>query len=343
VETVVQLAGWVVITVIVTLLVVNVGFRLWRQRSGAPLARTSHEVISFPTLPTRNTTALITIAAILLSALIASVLDSAGFYQDIFESASPFLIGIVVGVVVAGLSGIALGIPVLGLRGDYLAIVTLGFGEIIRLMLTNQRDFTGGPHGILEIPRPLPDGATGAVTHLWMVYLVFIGAGLVAFFSMRLKKSRMGRAWSAMKSDETIAQSMGINLVQSKLTAFAIGAAFAGIGGVLFAARQRNIYPSDFRLDVSIEVLSLVIIGGMGSIPGVIMGAVALIGVPEVLRELSTYRILVFGALLVTMVIIRPSGLLPEPPAQLQERARALVRKHPPQPRQQEGQYDTAK
>ncbi|RPJ00680.1 MAG: hypothetical protein EHM39_04495, partial [Chloroflexi bacterium] len=343
VEMVVQLAGWVVITVIVTLVVVSVGLRLWRQRSNIPLARNSRDVIAFPTLPTRNVTALITISAVVLSALVAAVLDNAGLYQEIFESASPFLIGIMVGVVVAGLSGIALGIPVLRLRGDYLAIVTLGFGEIIRLMFTNLRDFTGGPRGILQIPRPLPDGASGAVTYLWMVYLVFIGAGLVAFCSLRLNKSRMGRAWSAMRSEETIAQSMGINLIQTKLSAFAIGAAFAGVGGVLFAANQQNIYPSDFNLSVSIDVLSLVIIGGMGSIPGVIMGAVALIGVPEMLRELETYRILVFGALLVTMVIIRPSGLLPEPPIQLQARARALVHKHSPQPRQQEGQYDTAK
>ena len=128
-----------------------------------------------------------------------------------------------------------------------------------------------------------------------------------------------------MRSDETIAQSMGVNLVQTKLMAFAIGAAFAGIGGVLFAARQRNIYPADFDLNVSITVLSLVIIGGMGSIPGVIMGAIVLIGIPEMLRELATYRILAFGALLVAIVIIRPEGLLPAPPAQLQERARQLI------------------
>jgi branched-chain amino acid transport system permease protein len=163
------------------------------------------------------------------------------------------------------------------------------------------------------------------VTYLWLVYLVFMGAGLVAFFSTRLRRSRTGRAWSAMSSNEDNAQSMGINLVQSKLTAFAIGAAFAGIGGVLFAARQRNIFPNDFKLDVSIQVLSLVIIGGMGSIPGVIMGAIALIGVPEVLRELSTYRILAFGALLVVMVIIRPEGLLPQPPPPLGERGRKLA------------------
>jgi branched-chain amino acid transport system permease protein len=128
-----------------------------------------------------------------------------------------------------------------------------------------------------------------------------------------------------MKSDEDIAESMGVHLVQTKLAAFAIGAAFAGIGGVVFAARQRNIYPSDFNLEVSIQVLSLIIIGGMGSVPGVIMGAIVLIGVPEVLRELETYRILVFGALLVTMVIILPKGLLPAPLVQLQDRARELA------------------
>ncbi len=330
VETVKQLAGSMVTTVFLTLIVVYVGVWLWRQLGGVTKkSEGDRALIGFPALPTRNVTALITIAAILISAIVALILESFGFYEDLFQHASPFLIGVIVGTIVAGLSGIALGIPVLRLRGDYLAIVTLGFGEIIRLMFTNLRDYTGGPQGILEIPRPLPDGATGAVTYLWMVYLVFFGAGLVALVSIRLKQSRVGRAWSAMRSDEDIAQSMGINLVQSKLMAFAIGAAFAGIGGVIFAARQRNIYPKDFDLNVSIEVLSLVIIGGMGSIPGVVMGAIALIGVPEVLRELSTYRIMVFGALLVTMVIIRPKGLLPAPAEQLQARARELAAKLP--------------
>jgi branched-chain amino acid transport system permease protein len=268
---------------------------------------------------------LLTAIAVAVSLVVAMLLDHSGLYHRLFDSASPFLIGVIIGVVVSGLAGILLGIPVLRLRGDYLAIVTLGFGEIIRLLFNNLRDYTGGPQGVLQIPRPLPANASGPVTYLWLVYLVFIGAGLVAFFSTRLRRSRTGRAWSAMRSDEDIAQSMGINLVQSKLTAFAIGAAFAGLGGVLFAARQRNIFPNDFKLDVSIQVLSLVIIGGMGSIPGVIMGAIALIGVPEVLRELSTYRILVFGALLVVMVIIRPEGLLPEPPPPLGERGRKLA------------------
>lgn len=325
-EMVIKLAGWIPITVIVTLLVVLVGVRWWQRRNAdhRPWAHRP-SLVRFPAHPGNSVATLLTVIAIVLSVIVASALEGTAIYERLFHSASPFVIGIIVGIVAGMLSGIMLGIPVLRLRGDYLAIVTLGFGEIIRLLFTNLRDYTGGPQGVLEIPRPLPAGATGPVGYLWMVYLVLFGVGIIAFFSTRLRQSRIGRAWSAMKSDEDIAQSMGINLVQTKLTAFAIGAAFAGLGGVLFAARQRNIYPNDFRLDVSIEVLSLVIIGGMGSIPGVIMGAIALIGVPEVLRELATYRILVFGALLVAMIILRPEGLLPAPTAQLRERARALV------------------
>ena len=326
-EVVMRLAGWVPVTVIVTLVVTYLGIKIWRRRP--PVERRPWErqrpLIPYSGRPGGNITALITVSAILLSALVASLFERSGAYDWLFANVSPFMVGLLVGTIMSLLASLALGIPLLRLRGDYLAIVTLGFGEIIRLLFTNLRDYTGGPQGVLEIPRPLPQGATGAVGYLTMVYLVLIGVGLIAFFSLRLKQSRTGRAWSAMKSDETIAQSVGIHLVQSKLTAFAIGAAFAGIGGVLFAARQRNIYPSDFRLEVSIEVLSVVIIGGMGSVPGVIMGAIALIGVPEVLRELETYRIMVFGALLVTMVILRPAGLLPAPINQLRERASALT------------------
>jgi len=326
-EMVIKLAGWIVVTVVVTLIVVFVGLRLWQRRQA--MRRIAIEdrptLIRLPARPAYNTTFLLTVIAVITSLVVAVLLDHSSLYHRLFDRASPFLIGLIVGVIVSGLAGILLGIPVLRLRGDYLAIVTLGFGEIIRLLFNNLRDYTGGPQGVLQIPRPLPENASGPVTYLWLVYLVFIGAGMVAFFSMRLKRSRTGRAWSAMRSNEDIAQSMGIHLVQSKLTAFAIGAAFAGLGGVLFAARQRNIFPNDFKLDVSIQVLSLVIIGGMGSIPGVIMGAIALIGVPEVLRELSTYRILVFGALLVVMVIIRPEGLLPEPLPSLGEQGRRLA------------------
>ena len=307
--------------------VVAAGLWWWRRshraraqtRSGRP------PLVDAPARPTAGQSVLLVTLAVGASALAAALLDGSSLYQSFFSGASPFLVGLAVGVLVSGIAGILLGIPVLRLRGDYLAIVTLGFGEIIRLLFNNLRDFTGGPQGVLQIPRPLPEGLSGSATYLSLLYLVLLGAAMIAFFSGRLKQSRTGRAWSAMRSDEKIAQSMGVNLIQSKLLAFAIGAMFAGIGGVLFAARQRNIFPGDFRLDVSIEVLSLVIIGGMGSIPGVIMGAIVLIGLPEVLRELSTYRILVFGALLVTMVIIRPRGLLPEPPTELSDRARRLA------------------
>jgi branched-chain amino acid transport system permease protein len=334
-EMVVTLTTWTFITLIVATLVIYAGLYFWRERRrAAPNPPTSsssepshHMLLDLPARPTTGVTILLTVLAVVCSVIVALIMDATGFSDVLFGAASPFLIGLLAGVIVAALAGILLGIPVLRLRGDYLAIVTLGFGEIIRILFNNLRDYTGGPQGVLQIPRPIPGDASGPATYLTLMYLVLLGMGLVAFFSMRLRHSRTGRAWSAMSSDEDIAQSMGVNLVQSKLMAFAFGAAFAGIGGVLFAARQQNIFPKDFNLDVSIEVLSLVIIGGMGSIPGVIMGAIVLIGIPETLRDLKSYRILVFGALLVAMVIIRPKGLLPEPEAQLQDRAKELSRK----------------
>ena len=196
------------------------------------------------------------------------------------------------------------------MRGDYLAIVTLGFGEIIRLIMNNQTELTGGAQGILQIQPPEIFGFV-INTPLRFYYLIFIGAVLVAFVTARLNNSRIGRAWIAMREDEDVAQAMGINTVNYKLLAFATGAAFAGLAGLIFAARQRNIFPADFGLLVSIEALSLIIIGGMGSIPGVIAGAVALKGLPELLRALQEYRLLIYGALLVVMMLVRPEGLLP--------------------------------
>jgi ABC-type branched-subunit amino acid transport system permease subunit len=325
---VVQLAGWVVITVLVALLVVTVGLRLWNSRRTTQRQTNDPghpSLITLPERPSFGVSVLLVVIAIGTSLVAASLLDGSALYKNLFGGVSPFLVGLVIGVLVSAMSGIALGIPVLRLRSDYLAIVTLGFGEIIRLLFNNLREYTGGAQGILQIPSALPADSFGSVTYLNMTYLVFVGAGLVAFLSNRLRQARIGRAWNAVRSDEDIAQSMGINLVQTKLLAFAIGAGFAGLGGVLFAARQSNAIPTDFQLNVSIQVLSLIIIGGMGSIPGVIIGAIALIGIPEILRELETYRILVFGALLIVMVIIRPAGLLPEPPTQLRARARELV------------------
>jgi len=159
-----------------------------------------------------------------------------------------------------------------------------------------------------------------------LLYIVLIGCLLVALLSLRVKSSRLGRAWGALKSDEDIAQAMGINLVNAKVLAFAIGAGFAGIGGVIFAARQANIFPDNFTLQVSINILALVIIGGMGSVPGVVVGALVLIGIPESLRVFEAYRILAFGGLLVAMMLLRPGGLLPQQPLRLEERAKQLRR-----------------
>ena len=238
---------------------------------------------------------------------------------------SGFLIAIVVALLTGAFAGIMLGFPVLRLRGDYLAIVTLGFGEIISLALKNLDSTTGGPSGALGVPKPVPDGTSVPVSNLVLLYLSIVGAFVVIIFSTNLRNSRIGRAWLAMRSDEDIAQAMGINLVNVKLLAFSIGASMAALAGMLFAARQNSIFPDDFNLEVSINVLSLVIIGGMGSVPGVVIGSIVLIGLPELLRPIEDYRIMAFGLLLIVTMVTRPEGLLPSPPPELEEHARELA------------------
>ncbi len=220
-----------------------------------------------------------------------------------------FWVALPIGIVMAALAGILLGIPVLRMRGDYLAIVTLGFGEIIRILSRSDllNDFSGGPRGVRAIAGPTLFGRPFN-SDVDYVYLILLAVILIIFVTNRLQNSRVGRAWIAMREDETVAQAMGINTLRHKLLAFAIGAAFAGLGGVLFAARNQFTGPEDHNLMVSINVLSVVIVGGMGSIPGVIAGAFALKGLPEVLRQLENYRVMAFGALLVVMMILRPEG-----------------------------------
>jgi branched-chain amino acid transport system permease protein len=217
-----------------------------------------------------------------------------------------------VAVLVSVLFGILLGFPVLSLRGDYLAIVTLGFGEIVRILALSDwlKPYEGGAQGVLFIPTPHIFGITFD-TPQKMYYLVVMGALLAAFVSIRLRDSRLGRQWMAMREDEDVAQAMGINLVQTKLMAFAIGAGFSGLGGAIFAARLGNVFPHSFNLLISINALSLIIVGGMGSIPGVIVGAIALVGLPELLREFQEYRLLIYGILLIVMMLNRPEGFLP--------------------------------
>ena len=233
-------------------------------------------------------------------------------------------------ILVAGLAGVLLGIPVLRLRGDYLAIVTLGFGEIIRLIvLSNEfKPLFGAAQGISNIPGPVIDlTAINAAWHfelgnaLNIYYVIFASVIVVAFIAIRLAGTRLGRAWRSMRADEDVAQAMGINLVRTKLLAFAIGAAFAGMGGAIFGSWLKGIFPNSFTLAVSINVLSLIIIGGLGSIPGVVLGALILIGLPEVLRELQDYRLLAFGILLVVTMVVKPEGLIPPPIRRLAEHA----------------------
>ena len=221
-----------------------------------------------------------------------------------------FWVGLPIAFLIGAFTGVLLGTPVLKLRGDYLAIVTLGFGEIIRLLVLNLRDYTGGPGGVLKVPAPVFFGLNLG-NPKGILYLAMALGVLVTIVTMRMHESRLGRAWVALREDEDVAEAMGINLISIKLLAFGSGAAFAGLSGAVYAARQVNIFPDNFALDVSINVLSLIIIGGIGSIEGVVLGSIALIGLPEILRSVSEYRIIAFGALLVVMMVIRPEGFLP--------------------------------
>lgn len=222
----------------------------------------------------------------------------------------PFWFMLPVCVAMAAMGGALLGIPVLRMRGDYLAIVTLGFGEIIRIVLNNLDAVTNGPRGLLRIDPPMIGDFIIDAPARWY-YLILAGIVFSVVVADRLNNSRIGRAWIAMREDQDAAAVMGVNILKYKLLAFVIGASFAGIGGAVFAARQGAIFPENFSLMVSINVLCLIIIGGMGSIPGVIIGAVLLIGLPEVLRGVQQYRMLAFGGLLVVTMIFRPMGFIP--------------------------------
>ncbi|MGD8491957.1 MAG: hypothetical protein PVH44_00045, partial [Desulfobacterales bacterium] len=230
-----------------------------------------------------------------------------GFFSLGFWSALPF-------VIAAGiLSGVLLGVPVLKMRGDYLAIATLGFGEIIRILVLSDwlRPWIGGAQGIGQIPNISIAGYT-FTTPQQVYYFILAGCLLVGFISWRLRDSRLGRAWMAVREDEDVAQAMGINLVATKLMAFATGAGFSALSGAIFATKIGSVYPHSFNVIVSINIICLIIVGGMGSIPGVIVGSFALVGLPELLREFADYRLLVYGAALVAMMLLKPEGLWPD-------------------------------
>lgn len=223
-----------------------------------------------------------------------------------------FWFAIPVAIIVSAIAGVFLGIPVLRMRGDYLAIVTLGFAEIIRILVLSDflRPYLGGAQGILNIPKPsFVDILLKDPKHFY--YLIIIGCVVIAFVALRLQNARVGRNWMAIREDEDVAEAMGINLIVSKLLAFGIGAGFAGLSGAIFAAQLGSVFPHSFALLVSINVLCLIIVGGMGSIPGVIVGALVLVGLPELLREFAEFRLLIYGALLVVMMLVRPEGFWP--------------------------------
>ena len=217
-----------------------------------------------------------------------------------------------IGAGLGALFGILLGFPVLRLRGDYLAIVTLGFGEIIRLILENWNDFSFGPSGIANIPRPSFFGMEMSLqTANIYIYFLMVGLAVFTIFVVnRLQHSRIGRAWIALREDEIACQAMGIDKTRTKLTAFALGATWAGMMGVVFAAKTTFINPASFTFLESAIILSIVVLGGMGSILGVIIAAFILILLPEYLRAFSDYRMLLFGATMVIMMVFRPQGLV---------------------------------
>jgi len=216
------------------------------------------------------------------------------------------------GAILGAFFGLLLGFPVLRLRGDYLAIVTLGFGQIVRLVLENWSEFSMGPSGISNIARPGLFGIDYSVQQA-TTYIYYIMLGLVLltiFITARLKDSRIGRAWLALREDEIACQAMGIDNTRAKLLAFALGATLASLMGVVFAAKTTFINPASFTFMESAMILAIVVLGGMGSVLGVILGAFLLILLPEYMRAFSEYRMLIFGATMILVMVFRPQGLI---------------------------------
>lgn len=212
----------------------------------------------------------------------------------------PFLPALIVGAFAAGLTGYLVGTPTLRLRGDYLAIATLGFGEIIRVVFLDLK-ITGGTMGLRGIPKQ---------PRLFISLTVFICLLAASFIFYRVMRSRTGRAFIAIREDEVAAEAMGINTIRYKIMAFTVSAVFAGLAGGLYAGFYRFISPNSFNFLKSIEILSMVVLGGMGNFLGAGIGAVVLTVAPEMLRSFAAYRQVFYGTLLVVMMLVRPSGLL---------------------------------
>jgi branched-chain amino acid transport system permease protein len=224
----------------------------------------------------------------------------------------PWIAALPLSVIMAMFAGVILGTPTLRLRGDYLAIVTLGFGEIIRITANNS-DWLGGPRGISKVPHPpsigpLKFGVLNAKPYWYLGFTVIL---IVIFVLTRLEKSRVGRAWAAVREDEDAAELMGVDTFKFKLWAFAIGAAIGGLAGSLYASKVGFINPDNFQLQLSILFLAAVVLGGTGSMYGVIMGGFLVAWIPERFRGFSTRRYFVFGVVLVLVMVFRPQGIIP--------------------------------
>ena len=227
-----------------------------------------------------------------------------------------FWLAVPIVMVIGGVTGIVIGAPVLRLRGDYLAIVTLGFGEIARIIFLSDwmTPYVGGAQGIQQIPAPRIDLLFWSMSFRKpqdIYYPILVACILAAIVAWSFQHSRVGRAWTAMREDETVAEATGVNTTVYKLMAFSMGAVFGSVAGAFYAAKIGVVFPQNLDILISINALALIILGGMGSITGVIVGAFMLVGLPGLLREFAEYQLLIFGAVLVAMMLFRPEGLIP--------------------------------
>jgi branched-chain amino acid transport system permease protein len=245
----------------------------------------------------------------------ASVNTSEGAAPPAFSLSLNFYLAVPIVILLAAGMGLLIGAPVLRLRGDYLAIVTLGLGEVVSTLVTSRwaQQLVGGPQGMRDV--------TGAnIGHLTdfqanprqFYYLALVFAALGMYVSWRLQDSRVGRAWTAMREDEQVADAMGVSTVRYKLLAFATGGAIGSLGGALLAVQLGSLTPRSFDVNVSILALSVVILGGLGSLRGVVVGALALVGLPGFLREFEGFRPLALGVAIIAIMLLRPQGILPK-------------------------------
>ncbi|HUF07648.1 MAG TPA: hypothetical protein VMP86_09770 [Candidatus Binatia bacterium] len=295
-----------VATGFVSLVLFNVGLYLM-------LALGLNIVVGYAGLLDLGYVAFFAVGAYAMGVLTSSASSMGGPMSALFGAEWGFWLALPVVLIIAAIVGLLIGAPVLRLRGDYLAIVTLGFGEIARVLVGSEalRPALGGPNGVVGVPNLTIPGFGELTSPGEYYYPVVAFAAFAAYMAWRLSNSRTGRAWMAMREDETVAQATGVNTTNYKLLAFALGGTLGGLAGALFAVQLRTVFPGSFLLIVSITVLAIIILGGMGTIRGVIAGALILVGLPEALREFGEYRFLVYGAALVAMMVLRPEGLFP--------------------------------